>query len=138
MEQFLCHLIGDYWLQNDWMASNKKRKWLPAIIHGIFYTLPFIFLTSSIYKLLIICISHIIIDHTNLTGRLNQLKNFDFRTHKVGYFRNLPEGIIQKSYITLKDGYSDRPLFIRIWLLIIQDNILHLVINYLVLGYIWI
>ena len=31
MEQLLCHLVADYWLQNDWMATNKKKKWLPTI-----------------------------------------------------------------------------------------------------------
>lgn len=133
--QFLCHMFSDYWLQNDWMATNKKKHWFPAIIHGIVYTIPFILLTRSILALSIICISHVIIDHTNIINWLNQLKNFNFKPFAMGYFKPIGSGILQKSSIVLKDGYGDRPLFIRVWLLIIQDNILHLIINYLCLRY---
>lgn len=36
----LCgHLMGDYLIQNDWMASNKKTHWLPCLVHVITYTL---------------------------------------------------------------------------------------------------
>lgn len=27
------HLVGDYLLQNDWMALNKKARVLPCVIH---------------------------------------------------------------------------------------------------------
>ena len=50
MEQLLCHLVADYWLQNDWMATNKKKKWFPAIVHGFIYTLPFLLLTHSLHS----------------------------------------------------------------------------------------
>lgn len=42
-ELFLGHLVGDYLLQNDWMALNKSKKgwigWLSASTHCIIYTL---------------------------------------------------------------------------------------------------
>lgn len=135
MEQLLCHFIGDYWLQNDWMAMNKKKQWFPAIIHGIIYTLPFLILTRSILALAVICITHILIDHTNIVGKLNQIKNWNFKPFKMGYFQPKESGLLVKSSIILNDGYSDRPFFIRVWLIIIQDNILHLLINYLALLY---
>lgn len=134
MEQLLCHLVADYWLQNDWMATNKKKYWFPAIVHGVIYTLPFILLTRSIPALLVICITHVIIDHTNIVGKLNQLKNWNFESEYVGYFKN-KSGRLEVSGMTLNDGYNNRPLFIRIWLIIIQDNILHLVINYCALTW---
>lgn len=137
MEQLLIHLFADYWLQNDWMALNKKEKWLPAIVHGIVYTIPFLLLTKSIVALLVICITHVIIDHTNIVQRLNQIKNWDFKEDSCCSF--LPDNQIGCSFkqinFKLRDGYYARPLFIRIWLIIIQDNILHLIINYLSIKY---
>ena len=137
MEQILCHLIGDYWLQNDWMALNKKDRWLPAIIHGLIYTIPFIILTRSWVALLVICITHIIIDHTNVVSKLNQIKNWNFETDECCLF--FPDNYIGRTFkqynFKLKDGYTNRPFAIRIWLIIIQDNILHLLINYLALKW---
>lgn len=135
MEQLLCHLVGDYWLQNDWMASNKKKDFGAALTHSIIYTLPFVLICHSIWALLVICITHCIIDGTYIVNKLNQIKNWDFKNHQIGYFKQRGLGILGKTSMQLADGYSDRPLFIRIWLIIIQDNILHLVINYLAIKY---
>lgn len=106
MEQLICHLIGDYWLQTN-VQSNKKTtgiKW--AILHGVLYTIPFIFLTQNIISLLIISITHIIIDRYRLSFKLCQLINPDL---------------------------FNAPDFLKIWILIIQDNTIHLLINYLAL-----
>ena len=114
MEQLLCHLIGDYWLQNDWMATNKKNNFLIALLHSIIYTIPFIFITKNIIALLIICLTHAIIDGTNIVNKLNQIKN---------------------NYYVTNDGYKEeRPIWLRVWLIIFQDNTLHLLINYVVLN----
>lgn len=123
MEQLLIHLFADYWLQNDWMAGGKKQHFYIALIHSLIYTLPFILLTRSPLALFTIMITHAIIDGTNIVNRLNQIKNWDFKEHNVG------------ECICLKDGYGCRPLFIRVWLIIIQDNIIHLIINYLSIKY---
>ena len=136
MEQLLIHLFADYWLQNDWMASNKKKQWFPAIVHGIIYTLPFIFLTKSWLALFIICSTHIIIDHSDIVNKLSQLKNWNFKKCDIGYFKQLNGGLLQKVNITVVDGYdAERPIWLRVWLLIIQVNILHLIINYLSIKY---
>lgn len=117
MEQLLCHLIGDYWLQDDWMALNKKKDPRIAILHAFVYTLPFLFLTRNPWSLLIIFLTHAYIDGSNFTGKLNQLKNWNFDN---------PSGYDEEK----------RPDWIWVWLLIIQDNSLHLIINYLTLRYI--
>ncbi len=115
MEQLLAHLIGDYWLQNDWMALNKKKNLFIALLHGFIYTLPFLLLTQSFLALLIIWLTHSLIDGTNIVYKLNQIKNWNFQTDS---------------------GYDEcRPQWIWVWLIIIQDNILHLTINYLSLKY---
>ena len=42
-QMLLGHLVGDYLLQNEWMAMNKSKNtqigWLSAFIHCILYTL---------------------------------------------------------------------------------------------------
>lgn len=134
-EILLAHLFGDYWLQNDWMACNKKIQLLPAVIHGIVYTLPFLLITQSITALLIICITHILIDHTDIVGTFNQIKNWKFKQDSIILSEQLSNGQQRASIIELNDGYYGRPLFIRIWLIIIQDNALHLLINYLSILY---
>lgn len=35
----LAHLIGDFLLQNHWMAVNKEHHWLPLILHSGVYTI---------------------------------------------------------------------------------------------------
>ena len=120
------------------MALNKKKYWWPAIVHGIIYTLPFLILTRSLWALLIICITHIIIDHTDIVYRLNQIKNWDFKEDKLCLLypssKELGSNFTQYNFI-VKDGYFGRPFAIRVWLIIIQDNILHLIINYLSIKY---
>jgi hypothetical protein len=109
------HLIGDYWLQNDWMALNKKKKFWIALVHGAIYTLPFMLLTQSKEALVTIWLTHALIDGTNWVFYLNRIKNWNFSSIH---------------------GYRlDRPEFIWVWLIIIQDNILHLVINYCALRW---
>ena len=133
--QCLAHGIGDYWLQNDYMALNKKKSWNIALLHAFVYTLPFLVLTRSIVALLIICLTHAYIDHTDIVQRLNRLKNWHFQKDAVFFLKQLGNGIAQKTTIELEDGYGDRPVFLRTWLIIIQDNILHLLINYISLYY---
>ena len=130
---FLIHLFSDYWLQNDWMALNKKKHFWIALVHAIVYTIPFLLLTKSILALSVICITHAIIDHTDIVCRFNQIKNWDFEKHTLQTGTIQPFGLT--TFIDFFDGYSDRPPFIRVWLIIIQDNILHLIINYCALRW---
>lgn len=124
MEQLLIHLFADYWLQNDWMATNKKENFLIALLHSIIYTIPFLLLTHSVLALVVIGLTHSLIDGTHIVEKLNQIKNLDFDIH-----------ILANSNYEFNDGYGYRPDFIRVWLIIIQDNILHLIINYLCIKY---
>ncbi len=70
------HLIGDYLFQNNWMALNKKKKWIPCLVHCAIYSatvvlflLPEIFSVSiGIAGLLVIGVflSHTVLDKTSL------------------------------------------------------------------------
>lgn len=118
--QVLAHLVGDFFLQSDWMATNKKDRIAPCVVHVLLYTVPFLFLTLSPIALLVICGTHFAIDHWGLPRYLVWAKNWamapvsERRTWKECEFT----------------GFSpDRPVWLTVWLLIICDNTIHLVIN---------
>lgn len=115
----VCHLVGDYLLQSDWMALHKTRRWWPAIAHGLTYGLPYLVLTRNPWALLLIVGSHIVIDRYRLARHLCWIKNFI-----------APRGFNQSWSDCSATGYpNDRPIWMTTWLLIIGDNTAHLLIN---------
>lgn len=126
MEQLLCHLVGDYVLQTDYMASNKRKNLVVAFYHAFVYSLPFVLLGPSFTAWAFIFFSHAIIDHFALA-------------RYVIYYYNYVFGAISLD-LTWEDcnatGFSpDKPAWLAVWLLIIVDNTMHLVINYLALTH---
>jgi hypothetical protein len=110
MEQLLAHLWGDYILQSHWMANEKTKRMLPAVIHGVCYTLPFILLTRSAAALAVIFLTHVAIDRYRLANWVSRLKNGCWTA----------------------SGYpDDTPPWLWVWLMIAADNTMHLTINYL-------
>lgn len=65
MHWIYAHLIGDYILQNDWMAQHKKVKSINCLVHVITYMIPFLFCNMALWQLLLIGIQHYYIDRTN-------------------------------------------------------------------------
>jgi hypothetical protein len=121
---FILHLVGDYLLQTDWMASNKRKDWLAALIHAGVYCIPFclVFNVSHAAAALMF-LSHAVIDHYALARYVVFAKNWI----------NQPSLRWRECKET---GYHWRiPTHISIWLLIIADNTLHLIINYIALTY---
>jgi hypothetical protein len=113
MNELLCHLIGDYWLQNDWMAQAKTKSFVPAAIHALLYTLPFLFLTRDPIALSIVSLTHLLIDRFRLAVYVMKLKNWNW---------------------TSPNGFApERPDWLTVWLTIIVDNSMHLLINHLAL-----
>jgi hypothetical protein len=120
-----AHFVGDYLLQSDWMAQEKTKRWFPALMHGCFYTLPFILVTLNIWALLIICLTHVIIDRYRLVRYLIWLKNFI-----------APRRTWQPWKECKVTGYHElRPAWMTVWLMIITDNLLHIIINSAALFY---
>ena len=112
----LAHMVGDYLIQSDWMAQEKTKRWWPAIAHGLTYGLPFLFITQSPLALAVIVGTHIVIDRYRLARHVvwakNQLAPFAFRPPH-----------------TATGHGTARPDWLAVWLLIIADNIMHLLIN---------
>jgi len=117
----LAHLVGDYLIQSQWMADEKVKRWWPAIVHGVTYTVPYLFVTQSFWALLIICVTHIVIDRYRLAKRVVWAKNWLFA----------PKGAKRYSWEECKEtGFPPHvPPFMAVWLMIIVDNTIHLVIN---------
>lgn len=133
---FLAHFVGDYLFQSDWMASEKTKRWWPAVAHALTYGLPFLVVTRSIPALVVIVATHAVIDHYRLARHVvwakNQLAPKDFRypwSHgdTTGYHNEVapyqhdgnPEGCTA----------TPKPMWMSVWLMIIADNTLHMLIN---------
>ena len=57
-----CHLIGDYVLQSDFLASTKGKNWYHMIVHCALYTLPFAIVFGLTWHIGVIFVSHVIVD----------------------------------------------------------------------------
>lgn len=137
MAPLICHLVGDYLLQSDWMAQEKRRSSVAAGAHALAYTLPFLVLTWSVPALAVIAGTHFLIDRFGLARYVVWAKNFlgprrvlRARAHFLEFVeaRHWPWGFCQPT------GYGpDKPDFLAVWLLIVADNTLHLICNDLAL-----
>lgn len=111
MEQIILHAIGDYLIQNDWMARNKKKlTWtgeLACQVHCISYSLPF-FLIGGWLSVLIIYLTHYAID----------------RSQFVNWFMR----------VTGKSDFAKPPL--GPWSIFAVDNTFHLICNYCALAFV--
>lgn len=109
--QLVAHMVGDYLLQSDWMATEKTKRSIPALCHVLTYSLPFLFLNPSLLAMLVILVTHFFIDRFRLA-------------RYVGWIKNGPWQPLTST------GYADdKPLWMSVWLLIITDNVLHVLIN---------
>jgi hypothetical protein len=98
-DQLFAHAIGDYLLQNDWMAQAKTRWLIPALAHAFVYSAPFVFLCGAeMPAFAVIFATHAIIDRWSLGRKLKPMP-------------------------------ATAPESLRIWLPIICDNLLHIGIN---------
>ena len=57
-----CHLMGDYVLQTDFLAKTKGTNWYHLFAHCMLYCLPFALCFGLDYKILILFLTHIVID----------------------------------------------------------------------------
>ena len=114
-DQVLAHAVGDYIIQSNWMAQNKAKDSMAAAIHAVTYTIPFALITQAWLPLVVICVSHFFIDRFRLARYLVWLKNG------------------AKGPVTPTGYPEDVPPFMSVWLLIIADNIIHVVCNGLAL-----
>jgi hypothetical protein len=115
--QILAHGVGDYILQSHWMATRKTKSSFAALCHAVTYTLPFLLLTHSPAALAVIMGTHFLIDRFRLARLLVFAKNH------IAPRSSWPKALTATGYD------EDVPPWMAVWLLIIADNILHILIN---------
>ena len=106
MHFIYAHLIGDYLLQTDKMALNKKTSNLWCLIHVLTYMIPFIFTNINIYGLILIAIQHYAQDRTNFVVWFMKMKKSEIFANDMGP-----------------------------WSVIIMDNIIHILFMALIANY---
>ncbi len=58
----ICHLIGDYVLQCDFIAQTKGKNWYHLFVHCFLYIVPFYFVFGYDWRIWVILVLHIMID----------------------------------------------------------------------------
>lgn len=115
MTHLLAHLVGDYVLQSQPMADRKTTDIRWALVHALFYTLPFALLTQDPRALFVIGGTHALIDHFRLAAKWCALWGTGTRTSGLWARWNVSTDPV--------------PPFLGVWLTIICDNTMHLCIN---------
>lgn len=101
-EMLLGHLVGDYLLQNEWMAMNKSKNtrigWLAASIHCIIYTLAICLFMQNFDPIwmVVVFLSHFPIDKFALAEK----------------YMHYIKGKGMKDYVK-KDGWMDGLVYIK-------------------------
>lgn len=67
----LCHLVGDYVLQVDFIAKTKGTNWYHLFVHCALYVLPFYIVFGLTWQLGFLFVAHMIIDP--LKARYNKI-----------------------------------------------------------------
>jgi hypothetical protein len=139
--QLVAHAVGDYVLQSDWMASEKTKRSVAALAHALTYALPFLFLSASPAALAVIAGTHFIIDRWRLARYVVWAKNFlSPPTRHVPIHLPSPEVLFDGkleprewwhpwSECSATGYHKDRPPWLTVWLLIIADNVMHVLCN---------
>lgn len=145
--QLLAHAVGDYVLQNHWMATRKTSSIAVAVVHALMYTLPFLVLFGGSWALVPICLTHAVIDRYRLArywcewwgvgsvgtlwsrfdGDLGRFKRAARRCRTEWELRAVCEGPLATA--AHQEPVEPPPPFLAVWLLIIVDNVMHVAIN---------
>jgi len=153
-DQLLAHAVGDYLLQSDWMATRKTAESRAALVHALTYSLPFLFLQPSLLAISFIVLTHFVIDRWRLARYLVWAKNWFAPRWVPALELEVPQPFISGRFTAVAlesssflvrnmpwrlcsgNGYDPaRPAWLTTWLLIIADNILHVICNGLALRY---
>jgi len=61
-----AHFIGDYVIQNGWMARGKKKSSFVCAVHVGTYMIPYLFCGLLWWQLALIAVQHFIQDRTHI------------------------------------------------------------------------
>lgn len=76
LQLLLCHLIGDYVLQNDFIATQKGENWYIMFVHCTLYLLSFYICFGLCWQLFAIYAVHLIVDPLKAKlGKINDMQD---------------------------------------------------------------
>lgn len=154
-DQLAAHAVGDYLLQSHYMATEKTKRSIAALAHVATYGLPFLLLSPSVWQYLAIVSSHFVIDRWRLARYVVWAKNFlapamfdgassvgfprwqdemsrrGTPSRRVGPRRRATLFSVNPPWSECSaTGYPpNTPPWLAVWLLIIADNVLHVLCN---------
>lgn len=67
---FCLHSLGDYVLQTDFLAKTKSTNMYHLVVHCALYVLPFAMMFGMDYRILLLFVSHFIIDILKCKNRI--------------------------------------------------------------------
>jgi hypothetical protein len=121
----LGHLVGDYLLQNNWMAQRKQAHLAPCLVHCVIYTISVCSFTSfSPCWLLAVLLSHFPIDRWSLADKwLHLIKGRSLTDYFTSGHNNIPksEKDTENNYLILRGGFTTL-------VYVIVDNTFHLLL----------
>jgi Protein of unknown function (DUF3307) len=105
---FLGHLLGDYVLQNNWMALAKNRSTFRCLVHCLVYTAAVGALTSwRPAWLAVVFLSHFPIDRWNLGEAWLRLIGGRSLGEFLRHGRDeIPAGLDADNYRALRGGFT--------------------------------
>lgn len=123
MEILLGHLIGDYLLQNNWMALGKSKHnglgWFTCLVHCLLYTMAVCVTTWNfdILWVLLVFASHFFIDKFGLPEKYLKMIN----GRSLERFMENPENSIYTPHVGLRAGFN-------VFVFVVVDNTMHLLL----------
>ena len=66
MNPFVAHLIGDFILQNEWMATKKRQSSFACLVHVLVYLIPFLLCNLQWWQIALIGSQHFVEDRKML------------------------------------------------------------------------
>lgn len=114
---FLLHILGDYFIQNDWMAGNKMKNSSVCLLHVATYSLPFLWVVDPIWCFLFVFLTHFFIDRFSLAGYIIRFKNRNWnKDHMLGFRPEVPDPLKWIVYVAVDNGLHLFFNTLAIWL----------------------
>lgn len=122
-EMLLGHLVGDYLLQNNWMALGKSKHtglgWLACVVHCTLYTVAvcLIMWNWQIAWIVAVFLSHFVIDKFGIPEMYLKL----IRGRSLQQFLGNKENAEWSPYVGLRGGFYT-------FVYVVADNTMHLLL----------
>ena len=129
-ELLLGHLVGDYLLQNNWMALGKSKHnglgWFTCTVHCLFYTVAVCSLMWlwDIKWIVAVFLSHFVIDKFGFPEWYCKL----IKGRSIGSFMSDAENFTYTPHVALRAGFN-------VFVYVVVDNTMHILLMYMTWRY---